>query len=433
MSSPCATELNSTIQIADWQVPKGGYGFLEYALAVSESLPKVRAMFDAIIKARRNTRPGYPPRIMWRLFCLKFLLTETYNLSLIERLRSSPRLREICGLDDQVPSEPTVSRFFRRMAEDFPGLGEAFIVAMVNRLKRRLPDDAATIVAVDSSDLPSYANGFRPEEERRDPEAAWGHRTRKNVSKSEGASDDEMFYGRKLHSLTDVVYGIPLCNIVLPANESDSPVLRLLVEKAKRLYPWFKPKYLLADRGYDGQENFSYLVKEGIEPIIHVRKPTAHDGLYEGLFDRRGRPVCGDGKALMQFIRSEGSKHLFRCAEGGCSLRSKSSGSMQYCGVSEDTWIDVSRSPKSLRAFGWKVLRSSSEWKELYRLRQVIERFFSSAKRSRLLDVNRYFRSDKIELHVDLSVLNYLTTMETHMAANDPERIRFMRIRVRSG
>ncbi len=41
------------------------------------------------------------------------------------------------------------------------------------------------------------------------------------------------------------------------------------------------------------------------------------------------------------------------------------------------------------------------------------------AKRSRLLDTNRYLRSDKIELRVNLSVLNYMATMDAHVAADD--------------
>ena len=154
-------------------------------------------MIDAVAKARRNTRPGYPPRVMWRLWCLRFLLNEPYNVSLIERLRCSGRLRELCGLN-AVPSGPTVSRFFRMMAESFPGVGEAFIVAMVNRLKKRLPDDMGRIVAVDSTDLESWGNGNRPD--KVDLNSEWGRRTRKNTtSGSEG--DTEGFYGRKAHTL----------------------------------------------------------------------------------------------------------------------------------------------------------------------------------------------------------------------------------------
>ncbi len=38
-----------------------------------------------------------------------------------------------------------------------------------------------------------------------------------------------MFFGYKVHSLTDSVYGVPLAHMVLPANQNDFPQLRQLV------------------------------------------------------------------------------------------------------------------------------------------------------------------------------------------------------------
>ncbi|MCY4653390.1 MAG: hypothetical protein OXC95_09530 [Dehalococcoidia bacterium] len=64
------------------------------------------------------------------------------------------------------------------------------------------------------------------------------------------------------------------------------------------------------------------------------------------------------------------------------------------------------------------------------RVKRTIERFFESAKRSRILDKNQYVRSQKIELRLNMSVLTYLATMEAHVAADDMDRIRHMRIRV---
>ena len=346
-----ATNCDCTTVSTDRQIPKDGYGFLEYVLRSMESLPSARAMLGSVEASRCNTRPGYSPVSMWRLHCLKFLLNERFNVALIERLRSSARLREICGLAGAVPSEPTVSRFFAKLADGVPGLGELFVEQMVNRLQRRLPDDMGRVVAVDSTDIEAFANGNRPD--RVDLGAEWGRRIRKNKTQAKDG-DTEPFYGRKMHSLVDVVYGVPICHIVLSANENDSPVLPRLVEKAKSLYPWFNPKYLLGDRGYDSIENSRYLVKNGIEPIIHARKPTAHDGLYEGLYDKRGRPVCGDENVPTEYVRSEGNRHLFRCNPQGCSFRENSAGPMIFCNAT--TWIQSD--PENVRAVGWKVARA---------------------------------------------------------------------------
>lgn len=129
------------------------------------------------------------------------------------------------------------------------------------------------------------------------------------------------------------MYGLPLAHIVLPANLNDQTQLRPMLQKAQKLYPWFKPNHLMGDRGYDGYHNFAFLYGEGIIPIIHIRKPTAKDGLYAGLYNKGGIPVCGDGKVPMEFFRTdpETGFHLFTCLPAGCSLRPKYNGAIRYC------------------------------------------------------------------------------------------------------
>ena len=73
------------------------------------------------------------------------------------------------------------------------------------------------------------------------------------------------------------------------------------------------------------------------------------------------------------------------------------------------------------------VARASSEWKKMYRKRTIIERGFSSLKRSRLLDKHQYLTQRKIRTHAALSVLTYVATMLAHVLAGDVERIRRMR------
>ena len=404
------------------QPPKSGFGFLSHTLDALERLPTVSAVLASIVASRRGGRPGYPPDTMFRAFCIKYLLGERYTVALIERLRSSPRLREICGFKDAVPSDSTFSRFFNRLAS-MDGLTDRAMAEMVARLRERLPD-VGQGVAVDSTDIRAYAHPGRD-----DTDATWGHRTTKTRSRSR--KETEPFFGYKLHSITDTVSGVPLAHTVLPANQNDSPQLVALVDKARGLYPWLKPKRLLADRGYDSQANHRLLVERGIAPIIHVRKPTAEDGLYDGLYDKRGRPVCGDGRTPMEYLLTDSKTglHKFRCPPEGCALKERSSGAVRYCDTAA-LWVDPS---DNYRALG-VVARASPEWQKLYARRQVIERMFGSLKRSRMLDRHQYVRRDKVELHLGLSVLTYLATMLARLDAGDAGRLRHMRIKVvRSG
>lgn len=88
---------------------------------------------------------------MFRAFCLKYLLSECYVVGLIERLKSSPRLREICGFEDSVPSDATFSQFFKRLAS-MDDLADRAMAEMVERIRERLPDVGEN-VAVDSTDI----------------------------------------------------------------------------------------------------------------------------------------------------------------------------------------------------------------------------------------------------------------------------------------
>ena len=156
--------------------PKSGYGFLSAALDQIEALPAVQDFLDSIVESRRNTRPGYPPVAMFRAFCTKYLIGERYTVGLIGRLRSSPRLMEICGLDS-VPSDATFSRFFAKLTD----LPESVLAQMVEKLRELLPG-LGQEVAVDSTDIEAYANPNRTVV--RDPDATWGHRTKKARSGS---------------------------------------------------------------------------------------------------------------------------------------------------------------------------------------------------------------------------------------------------------
>lgn len=92
--------LDSTHAPTGVQPPKGGYGFLSALLDSLDDQP----LLDALQGQRTTGRPGYPARAMWRAVLSKFVLKVRYNNQLLERLRGSRRLREICGLGTMCPA-----------------------------------------------------------------------------------------------------------------------------------------------------------------------------------------------------------------------------------------------------------------------------------------------------------------------------------------
>ena len=414
--SPPAAAVYSTRSSKSAQPPRSGSELLRAALDALEQLPSAQALIKSIEHQRRNTRPGYPPNVMFRAICLKYLLGERFTVGLIEQLNRSASLRQVCGFTGDIPSEPTFSRFFKLLTG---ALDDRYIAEMVETLKQELPD-LGNNVAVDSTDIETFANPDRTPIS--DTDAAWGHRTTK--AKSNGKNETEPFFGYKMHALNDAVYGAPLVHMVLPANEGDSPQLPKLVEKAQRTHSWLKPKHLLADRGYDSNANHTSLVRRSIIPIIHIRRNP--NGLSGGVYHTSGVPVCADGKARMVYTGTDQrtGRHAFRCPPAGCKLKSKSSGAMLYCDPTPH-WEDPMN---NLRVLGI-VARASPQWRVLYKKRPTIERLFGSMKRTRLLDKHQYRGQRKIEAHVTLSVLTYLATMLVRAQAGDMKRLRHMRIR----
>ena len=274
------------------------------------------------------------------------------------------------------------------------------------------------ITAVDSTVFKSYANGHR--NPCADADADWG------LKHSAGHKDGEEYvFGYKMHMISDAIHGVPLGFTITPANEHDSPELPGLVDKVLGEYPWLEPGVLLADRGYDSEANHRELLDRGIIPVIHIRKPTAADGLRDGVYDAEGRPQCL-GNVSMEYVRTdpETGHHLFRCPAGGCPLKQSGTKATTHC--DSEVWEDPARNPRVLGP----IPRFSERWKWLYSLRMSIERTFGSLKHSRGLEGHCARGLKKIRLQATMSVLTYQATVLGRLKAKDPDRMRRMRIRV---
>ena len=76
------------------------------------------------------------------------------------------------------------------------------------------------------------------------------------------------------------------------------------------------------------------------------------------------------------------------------------------------------------------VPRFTKLWRKIYNKRGAIERWFSSAKRSRLLDKHQLLKMGKISLHANLSTLAWLLTALARLKTDDYRRMRHMFIRL---
>lgn len=409
------------------QPPKSGYGFLSAILDGLDDQP----IIDALQQYRRTGRKGHPLRAMWRAYIAKFLLKIRFNNQLLERLRGSRRLRDVCGFGEDVPSESAMSRFASRLA-GHADLVEQCLVnttgelrGLVPAVKRRegrqdhpLPPLGA-VLAVDSTLFETYSNPNRKVVS--DPDARWG--LKHSAKTKEGKQ--EWGFGYKMHLISDATHGVPLAFTITPANENDSTELPAALRKTLAAYPWMEPGCLLADRGYDSLANHQFLTGLGIIPVIHIRKPTAADGLYDGIYTAGGKPACMGGQA-MEYVRTdhETGAHLFRCQGGGCPLETEGSKAVRHC--DSEIW---ERPEANLRVLG-PLPRFTDAWKRLYRQRMSIERIYRSLKHSRGLEGHCVRGMRKIMLHATLSVLTYQATALARLKAKDFDGMRQMTVKL---
>lgn len=168
-----------------------------------------------------------------------------------------------------------------------------------------------------------------------------------------------------------------------------------LLRAAKAKLPWFSPRYIIADKGYDDYKNFEAIVKEfDAEPIIKTRMGIP-------VFGTPSQPFCL-GKLPLVYRSWDKNKGLqYQCPERAgkatCPLPEKRSLKI--------IWI---RPVHDYRRFGYRVARNTEEWQNLYNHRTAIERINSRLKYERRLDSHCFRGLGKIGFHCALAVLSLL-------------------------
>ena len=462
-------------------VPKSGYGFLGAVLdRFSDGTGELAAELDAPHQTGGN--PGYPARGMLRVNLLKFLLSERYANRFLDRLGNDPRLLELCELH-RAPSERAFSDFKNHKLAPHQEELDRVLAAIfkecddqIEALKELgvIPEDAPLLgeyLAVDATDIIAHAcprgehcepskedctkkhrhcDAPVPEQCTRphhkpcpDPDAAWGYRTPKGKSPKPSRSkkvididgSKELFFGYGADVIVDAYYGLPLYIDVRPANPNEGPKFRADMDATFKLHPWLRPRaqYLTADAGYAALYNFDYLAGDHLEeeikinPVIAIPRPPKDDKgrrLFDSTYDAKGRPVCVGGRA-MEFVETDkDGAHWFRCSPEGCHLKNRMDWS-RYCDYEHSERPEG----KLLRIMG-TVHRASEEWDGIYRMRPVIERYFSSDKQTRLLDKHQALGRQRVSLHARMATLSHLLTSWGRLMADDYDRMRRMTIKL---
>ena len=358
---------------------------------------------------RRVGRKGYPLAALLRAYLCGFLLNLPSTNALIRRLEDDRELRVLRGFGQNLPHRTTFNRFISRLSFH-RDIVEDCLRALTDQLADELPGFGEK-VAVDSAVVYTHSNPNRKVVS--DPEASW---TKKHSAKGKDG-EDEWHFGYKYHLVADAAYGLPVMGFTTTAKRNDSPELPRLLEEAELAHPWFSPDYVMADKGYDSTKNHEFVLSRNAVPIIAIRD-MPKGKLREGIYTNDGTPTCM-GVVPMEYVASDPEKgHLYRCAAGGCHLRSRRG--FSHCRY--QFWEKRDDNP---RVFG-PVRRGSREWKTLYKMRWSVERVFKSMKESRRLESHCVRGIRKVSLHAAMSALAFLATALARLRSGDIESLRWM-------
>jgi hypothetical protein len=347
-----------------------------------EALPAEK-LLAALEQGHWTGRKGYSVRGMWSAL-IAGLINQCHTLASIARLLDRDKdIRLVCGFSkDDMPGEDALGRFLKKLIKHID-LFEGCLRDMVDRLRELLPNFGEKL-AVDSTDILAYSNGHR--EHPSDPDAHWGAKKKGNT-KTEGenkgsgehkgkSKEPDVYYwfGYKLHLIVDALYEIPLAFKLTPANEPDTTQMKPLLKKIGADQKETRAKVVICDKGYDSQDNNTYIYKEcKASPIIPIRERK--DAELADICNAKGTPLCGCGLAMVYWGR-DGNYLKYRCpyvlGKEKCKSRFRCTSSSYGYVLKLPISADVRRHPP--------VPRESNKFKRLYKMRTAIERVNSRVK-----------------------------------------------------
>lgn len=351
-------------------------------LMVLEALPAER-LITALEREHWTGRQGYSVRGMWSALIAGLLYQCDSLAEVVRLLERDKETRLVCGFSkDNLPGEDALGRFMKKLVrrED---LLEGCFGELVQRLRETLPGFGAKL-AVDSTDIKAYSNGHRRNPS--DTDARWGAKgagqhggpnSKAVVGANGGAKTRDLYYwfGYKLHLVVDAVYELPVGFIVTPANEADISQMKALLKKAVPDKPEAKPEAIIADKGYDGQDNYRIVFGEyEAAPIIPIRERAGAQ--QPDICNAKGTPSCGCGLDMVYWGR-DGNYLKYRCPDvlgkDKCRSRFRCTGSAYGYVLKLPILQDPRRHPP--------VPRETKKWERLYRLRTAVERVNSRLKK----------------------------------------------------
>ena len=335
------------------------------------NLPEIGRLISDLQETRWTGRPGYPIRTMVGAALTKAIY------SLPTWTRTARLIGEHAALQEAIGGAPSVYACYR-FAVKLRDHGDALdrcLTGVLASVRDRVPEMGKNI-AIDGSDLPAYANGMRHlangqlRDHYSDTDASWGHRSAISTRKGGG------FYGFKVHAAVCTTTGLPLAWRVRTASESEYENVDPLLDGV--LGRGFAPDTCAMDKGYDGSLVYKACEDRAIHPVIPLKLTV---NVFHG---KHKPPTCEHGMWTFAGADNKRKAGKWRCPTGACTPAS--------------VWIKADR-------LHTLIPRETHRWRSLYAHRVMVERSFGELKHEWSMLPLRVRGRDRVQLHVDLTIL----------------------------
>lgn len=357
--------------------------------------------------------------------------------ALVRDLKSRPILSEMCGFrPGHLPHESRFSRFLSdtnnsEIEKIFHDSGKLLVEKGIASLDILIAD-SKPIKANTKHNNPKNPNRKLSKDAkiRRNPKATLSYYS---YSKQPigGKKKFTFFWGYRTHVLISKE-GIPLVEVTLPNNQTDSKVAKKLLKKLVKNYGQKKGRLFIGDAGYDERELYDFIVEQlGAEPFIPLNKRNQQP---EKTLGTHGLPLCKAGLEMkFNGICNDNSRtrKKFRCPLVAGNKKEKAS-LPEECPIKNEkftqgkgygctAYIDITDDNRS------RVPRESKLYKDTYNLRTEVERYFSRLGPREIEEVSQYkYRSIRNQMtlaHLSLS----LTAIAAALILDMPDKIRCFR------
>ncbi len=380
---------------------------------------------------------GHSRRAMLRAFIVKHLEEIKTVPRLIEYLENHPVIAELCGFDmrKDLPDESQFYRFLKTtnnslLQQIYYRINKKLIEDDIISLDTFIMDSKPVLAATKDNNLknPNRNTTNKYNKPKRNPAATLSYYSYQNIN---GTKKNQLFYwGYRTHVIV-TKQGIPLIELTLPNNLTDAKVAKKLIKKLKRVYGVKKNSIFIADAGYDEKDLYDFIVEQlKCQAFIPINPRNTQD---DKQFSLNGSPICEAGMEMKSngiITEPKRTRIKYRCplklnnklAEQyptGCPINhSKFTEGKQY-GCTK--YVDITDDARA------RVPRDSITYKQTYKLRTEVERYFSRLGDREVEQTTHYdMRSIKNQMtiaHLSLSLIAYAAAV----LMKQPDKIRCYR------